>query len=61
MAPNSAPTRVLVVHEEPTMVLMLRRTLEAAGRWDLTGARSGAAAVERLVAEPGRDGRHARG
>lgn len=54
MAAPSAPTRVLVVHEEPTMVLMLRRTLEAASRWDLTGARSGAAAVERLVAEPGR-------
>lgn len=41
-------TRVLVVHEDPTTVLMLRRAFEADARWELTGARSAAAALERI-------------
>lgn len=48
----SAPVRILVVHEEPTMVLMLRRTLDASRRWEVTGARTCAAALDRLAVEP---------
>ena len=44
-------TRILVVHEDPTMVLMLRRMLEAEARWDVTGARTPTAALDRLAGD----------
>ncbi|MCK6573796.1 hypothetical protein L6V77_22170 [Myxococcota bacterium] len=49
-------TRVLVVHEDPTMILMLRRTFESERCWELTGARSAAAALERLALDAGFQG-----
>jgi DNA-binding response OmpR family regulator/tetratricopeptide (TPR) repeat protein len=42
--------RLLVVHEDPTMVLFVKRTLEAATWADVTGARAPAQAFDRIAA-----------
>ena len=48
-SPATERMRILAVHEDPTMVLFIKRTLEPCGWVEITGARSAPLALDRLA------------
>jgi len=51
VSPATERMRILAVHEDPTMVLFIKRTLEPCGWVEITGARSAPLALDRLAGQ----------